>query len=103
MKLFRALPRPLYAVPAFALVALLACGGQLSVEVEREVTPEVAVTPTVEATATPSPVLTPTAAATATAEPEEEERPPLEIPDRGYNSVGSPDAPVTLLDFSDFT
>ena len=35
---------------------------------------------------------TPTAFATATAKPEEEPQPPLEIPDRGYNSVGSPDA-----------
>ena len=103
MKLFGALPRLVYAIPMALTFALLACGGQLSVEVEKEVTPEVDVTPTVEATATPSPVPTPTSAATATAAPEEEERPPLEIPDRGYNSVGSPDAPVTLLDFSDFT
>ena len=90
-------------IPAFALVALLACSGQLSVEVEKAVTPTVEPTPTAEPTATASPVPTPTAAPTATAEPDEEKQPPLEIPDRGYNSVGSPDAPVTLLDFSDFT
>lgn len=103
MKLSDVLPRLLYAIPVFLTVAFLACSGQLSVEVEREVTPEVEATPTVEPTATPSPVPTPTAAATATAAPEEEQLAPLEIPDRGYNSVGSPDAPVTLLDFSDFT
>lgn len=87
----------------FAVVALLACSGQLSVEVEKEVTREVEATPTVEAAVTPSPVPTPTAVATATVAPEEEKQPPLEIPDRGYNSVGNPDAPVTLFDFSDFT
>ena len=95
------LPRLLYAIPVVLTLALLACSGQLSIEVEKQATP------TVEPTATPSPVPTrataPTATATATAEPEEEPIPPLEIPDRGYNSVGSPDAPVTLLDFSDFT
>ena len=97
------LPRLLFAIPLVLTLALLACSGQLSVEVEREVTPEVEATPTAEPTATPSPVPTRATAPTATAEPEEEEQPPLEIPDRGYNSVGSPDAPVTLLDFSDFT
>ena len=91
------------ATLAFVAVALLACAGQLSVEVEKAVTPEVEVTPTAESTATPSPVPAPTAVPTATLAPEEEKQPPLEIPDRGYNSVGSPDAPVTLLDFSDFT
>ena len=103
MKLFRTLPRLLYATPLALTFALLACSGQLNVEVEKAITPEVEATPTAEPTATPSPVPTPTAAATTTAAPEEEEQPPLVIPDRGYNSVGSPDAPVTLLDFSDFT
>ena len=87
----------------FAAVALLACSGEPSVQVEEEVTREVEATPTVEAAVTPSPVPTPTTAATATVAPEEEPLPPLEIPDRGYNSVGNPDAPVTLFDFSDFT
>ena len=57
---------------------------------------------TVEVVATASPTPTPEPAPTATVAPEEEEE-PLEVPDRGYNSVGSPDAPVTLFDFSDFT
>ena len=91
------------AILAFAVVALLACGGQLSVQVEKEATSEVEATPTAEATATPSPVPTPTAVEAAAAAPEEERQPPLEIPDRGYNSVGDPAAPVTLFDFSDFT
>ena len=91
------------AILAFAVVALLACSGQLGVQVEKEVTPEDEVTPTVEALATPSPVPTPTAVEAAAAAPDEEQEPPLEIPDRGYNTVGNPDAPVTLFDFSDFT
>ena len=99
----KTLPPLLYAIPVALTLALLACAGQLSVEVEKAVTPEVEVTPTAESTATPSPVPAPTAVPTATLAPEKEEQPPLEIPDRGYNSVGSPDAPVTLLDFSDFT
>ena len=99
MRLPKELRHSAYAIPVAITLALLACAGQTTAED----TPEINVTPTVEPTATPSPVPTPTVAATATAEPEEEPRPPLEIPDRGYNSVGSPDAPVTLLDFSDFT
>ena len=102
-RLSNALPRLICAITVTLSVALLACGGQLSVQVEKEATREIEVTPTVEATATPSPVPTPTAVEAATAAPEEEQQPPLEIPDRGYNSVGNPDAPVTLFDFSDFT
>ena len=104
-RLSNVLPRLIYAIPVALTLALLACGGQLTVEVTREVeaTPTVEVTPTAEATATPSPVPTPTAVEAAAAAQEEEQQPPLEIPDRGYNSVGDPDAPVTLFDFSDFT
>lgn len=106
-RLSNVLPRLIYVIPVALTLALLACGGQLAVEVTREVedTRKVEVTPTIEAPATPSPAPTPTAvkAATVAPEPEEEQQPPLEIPDRGYNSVGNPDAPVTLFDFSDFT
>ena len=97
------LPRLTYALPVFLVVALIACSGELTVEVETEVTREVVATPTVELAPTSSPSPTPEPTPTATVAPEEEEEPPLEIPDRGYNAVGSPDAPVTLFDFSDFT
>ncbi len=105
MKLPRASICVIYVMPVALAVMLLACSGEATLEVTREVevTRNVEVTPTAEPTATPSPVPTPTPAATATAALEEQQQPPLEIPDRGYNSVGSPDAPVTLLDFSDFT
>ena len=99
MKLSNVLPRVIYAIPLFVTVALLACASQTT----PDPTPEIEPTPVVEPTATPSPAPTPTAVPTATPEPEEEQQPPIEIPDRGYNAVGSPDAPVTMFDFSDFT
>ncbi len=102
IRLSEVLPRLTYALAVFVFVALLACSGELTVEVEKEVTREVEATPTVEVVATATPSPTPEPAPTATPEPVEEEE-PLEVPDRGYNSVGSPDAPVTLFDFSDFT
>ncbi len=102
IRLSEMLPRLTYALPVFLVVALLACSGELSVEVEKEATREVEATPTVEVVATASPTPTPEPAPTATPEPVEEQE-PLEVPDRGYNTVGSADAPVTLFDFSDFT
>ncbi len=103
MRLSEVLHRSTYALPVFLVVVLLACSGEMTVEVETEATREVVATSTVELAPTPSPSPTSEPMPTATGVPEEEEEPPLEIPDRGYNSVGSPDAPVTLLDFSDFT
>ena len=108
MRLSEALPRFIYAIPVFVAVAVLSCGGGRIVEVTREVEviEEVEVTRIVEVVATASPVPTPaTVEADKIALDEEPEvaKPLLEVPDRGYNSLGSPDAPITMFDFSDFT
>ena len=98
----------IYAIPVFVAVAVLSCGGGRIVEVTREVEviEEVEVTRIVEVVATPSPVPTPATVVADTVAPDEEQegaKPLLEVPDRGYNSLGSPDAPITMFDFSDFT
>ena len=108
MRLSEVLPRLTYAIPVFVVVAVLSCGGGRIVDVTREVEviKEVEVTRIVEVVATPSPVPTPgTVEADKIAPDEEQEvaKPLLEVPDRGYNSLGSPDAPITMFDFSDFT
>ena len=54
-------------------------------------------TPTLHPTSTPMP--------TATIEPtptEVVEKPKVKIPNRGYNSMGSDDAPIVMFEFSDF-
>ena len=115
---------PVYFLLALVLAGLLACGGEQSAEDQRtattEVTPanvETPVTaeatrqvakekPTAEPTATSPPAPTPTATRAATVAPEgdqQAESSPVDVPNRGYNSLGSPDAPITMLDFSDFT
>ena len=108
MRLSEALPRFIYAIPVFVVVAVLSCGGGRIVEVTREVEviEEVEVTRIVEVVATASPVPTPATVEADTVAPDEEQqgaKPLLEVPDRGYNSLGSPDAPITMFDFSDFT
>ena len=95
-------------IPLFVVVAVLSCGGGRIVEVTREVEviEEVEVTRIVEVVATASPVPTPGTVEADTVAPDEEQegaKPLLEVPDRGYNSLGSPDAPITMFDFSDFT
>ena len=55
--------------------------------------------PTVAPTPTPEP--TATVELTATMEPVVEKQ-VVNIPNRGYNSLGDPDAPITMFDFSDF-
>ena len=108
MRLSEVLPRLIYAIPVFVVVAVLSCGGGRIVDVTREVEviKEVEVTRIVEVVATPSPVPTPGTVEEDTVAPDEEQevaKPLLEVPDRGYNSLGSPDAPITMFDFSDFT
>ena len=97
-----------YAIPVFVAVAVLSCGGGRIVDVTREVEviKEVEVTRIVEVVVTASPVPNPgTVEADKIRSDEEQEvaKPLLEVPDRGYNSLGSPDAPITMFDFSDFT
>ena len=108
MRLSEVLPRLTYAIPVFVVVAVLSCGGGRIVDVTREVEviKEVEVTRIVEMVVTPSPVPTPGTVEEDTVAPDEEQevaKPLLEVPDRGYNSLGSPDAPITMFDFSDFT
>ena len=65
-----------------------------------EVLQAVAATATESPTATPEPTATPvppTATMEYTAEISR-----VKIPNRGYNSLGNPDAPITMFDFSDF-
>ena len=60
----------------------------------------------VEVPETTVPVPTPTVAEATTVAPEEEQQVEVlqvNIPNRGYNLVGSPNAPITMFDFSDFT
>ena len=62
-------------------------------------------TPTPQPTATPEPTSTPEPTATPTPEPEPEAstvQTLVNIPNRGYNALGNPDAPITMFDFSDF-
>ncbi len=108
------LPRflPLLALSltaALALAATIACGtadeggdaGDAGPTVELAAPPASLV-----ATVAPSPTSTPMP--TATAEDVVEatvvmvERAKVNIPNRGYNALGDPEAPITMFDFSDF-
>ena len=117
----------IYFLSTLALAGLLACGGEQSAQDEkasmieatpaaaekpvtaeatRQVAKEKAREPTAEHTATAPPVPTPTATRTSTVAPAEDqaEGPPrVDVPNRGYNVLGSPDAPITMFEFSDFT
>lgn len=106
-------------VVAFVLVG---CGssGDSSGSVGEDLTPELVVPPVSqqgakELSATPMPIPTATveSIATATVQPsptamieptatEVLEKPRVKIPNRGYNSMGSEDAPIVMFDFSDF-
>ncbi len=117
----------IYCLSALVLAGLLACGGEQSAEDQQTATievtpanvekPTIAETtkesakvtvkePTPEPTATAPPVPTPTATRTSTVAPAEDradETPGVDVPNRGYNVLGNPDAPITMFEFSDFT
>ena len=57
------------------------------------------------ATAVPTSTRVPTATAVVTDEVAEqvvEKQASVNVPNRGYNSLGDPDAPITMFEFSDF-
>ena len=59
----------------------------------------------IEATAVPTSTQVPTATAAVTDEAAEqavEKQASVNVPNRGYNSLGDPDAPITMFEFSDF-
>ena len=100
----------LVALVLFGAVAVVGCGvrdrdGAVS---ENVLTVELVVPPGSQVTVEPPAA---TVAPTATNEVpeevsgksgEEEEPARVNVPNRGYNSYGDPDAPITMFDFSDF-
>ena len=88
------------------LIVIGACGGSEAEDAGGDgLTAELAVPPATEvvvvATATVMPTATPEPTATVAPEPVVEKA-RVNIPNRGYNSLGNPDAPITMFDFSDF-
>lgn len=91
----------------FGAVAVVGCGvrDEGGVVSENVLTAELVVPPASQVTVEPP---TATVAPTATTEEvsgesgEEEEPARVNVPNRGYNSYGDPDAPITMFDFSDF-
>ena len=105
----------LAALISFSAVALLACGvGDEGDAVDENVlTAELVVPPASQELAAPTatampPTATsvpPTATVEVAAESEVEtavEKVRVNVPNRGYNSYGDPDAPITMFEFSDF-
>lgn len=102
----------LAALVLFGAFAVVGCGVRDEGETvtENVLTAELVVPPASQVTAEP-PTATvappPTKAPMATAEVVEEssgddEPARVNVPNRGYNSYGNPDAPITMFDFSDF-
>ena len=97
----------LLALVSLLLVVLLAVAGcgasDGGVVRESGLTAELAVPPEVQSvpTATPTPEPTATPVPTVAVEPKPSKR-TVSIPNRGYNSMGDADAPITIYDFSDF-
>ena len=97
------------AVLVFAFVSV-GCGGSRDDVISggESLTPELVVPPgsqegakALSATATATPVPT----STATVEPmptEVVEKVRVRVPNRGYNAMGSNDAPIVMFEFSDF-
>ena len=97
----------LAALVLFGAFAVVGCGVRDEGETvtENVLTAELVVPPASQVTVEPP---TATVAPTATTEEvagesgEEEEPARVNVPNRGYNSYGDPDAPITMFDFSDF-
>lgn len=97
----------LAALVLFGAFAVVGCGVRDEGETvtENVLTAELVVPPASQVTVEPP---TATVAPTATTEEvagesgEEEEPARVNVPNRGYNSYGNPDAPITMFDFSDF-
>ena len=85
----------------FSAIAVAACGAQDAGETVNEsaLTAELVVPPASQVTVEPA---TATVAPTPTEESIEDEPPRVHVPNRGYNSYGNPDAPITMFEFSDF-
>ena len=98
----------LVALVLFGAAAVVGCGlrdegGAVS---ENVLTAELVVPPASQVTVEP-PTVAPTAKTEVVEEVaresgEEDEPARVNVPNRGYNSYGDPDAPITMFDFSDF-
>ena len=86
----------LAALLLFGAVSVAGCGVRDDGDTvsENVLTAELVVPPASQATVEAS-------TATVAVEPTVERR-RVNIPNRGYNSYGNPDAPITMFDFSDF-
>jgi len=99
----------LVALVLFSAVAVVGCGlrdedGAVS---ENVLTAELVVPPGSQVTVEPPTATVPPTATTEVVEEVsgksgEEEPARVNVPNRGYNSYGDPDAPITMFDFSDF-
>lgn len=87
-------------------VAFVACGGADDGGADGDgLTAELAVPPDSRVVVEAAPTVAPTATAepATTAEPvDAAENRVVNVANRGYNSYGNPDAPITMFDFSDF-
>ena len=98
----------LTALSVLGVFVLGACGGSEDDEAVGDgLTAELAVAPASQVVVVATEVPTATAEPTATVEPtvaeeSDDEKARVNIPNRGYNSLGDPDAPITMFDFSDF-
>ena len=100
----------LAALVVFGAVAVIGCGMRDEGDAvsENVLTAELVVPPasqvTVEAPATVALTATkvPVATSASAAEETDDEPAGVNVPNRGYNSYGDPDAPIVMFDFSDF-
>ena len=90
----------------FGAVAVVGCGLRDEGEAvsENVLTPELVVPPASQVTVEPptATIAEPPSATAKVIQEAVEEPARVNVPNRGYNSYGDPDAPVTMFDFSDF-